>query len=208
MRFEVLGSHQRAHAGTPGRAPVVGHDRSVRHALFAGQTDARHARLRLADLALDDTLRLVGIGLAPQVRSVAQLGLAVVNPEVHRRIGAPGDEHAVVAGVAQFRAHKAADVRLAPQAGLRRARADRKAPGRGAAGAGERTGDPKQGAGRVERVTFGIERVPQQAHAQPAAADKVAHVIARNLLFVNLAGGEVNAKQSAGVDGHRCLRES
>ena len=115
-RLQVLAAHHRAHTGAA--VCAVGHvddARQSREALARG-ADLRHLDLGVAQFLLDRRLRIAG-NLAPQVRRVAQLGLAVMHPQVDRLGAAAGEHNAVEAGELEFSGPEASRLAVADQAG-------------------------------------------------------------------------------------------
>ncbi len=196
-RLELLAAHQGAHAGARRQAAVIGKDAGEGHAVLACRADGGHSGPGLAGLGAHGLLGLVRVGAAPQVGGGAQLDLVIIDPQVDRMRGAPGDPQGIPARQAQLGADETADVAFAPPAGLGRAPADHKAPGGRAGGAGQRAGDEEQRAGGVERAALGDEGVPQQARAQAGGADVIAQVGGRDRLSGDAAGSEINFEHTS-----------
>jgi hypothetical protein len=77
-RLEVLRAHHGANAGAPGGTVQVVHHAGVEHLVLAGAADRGDADLRVLVRRLDGLLGVPG-GLAPEMGSVAQLGLVVLD---------------------------------------------------------------------------------------------------------------------------------
>src|SRR5205807_2681528 len=105
-RLEVLRAHHRAEARAPDGPPVlaVDHDRREADESLAGRSDARHAWQLAApidcraDLGPDGVVGLEGV-LAPQVAGVADLDLAIVDPQVDGPLGTSAHDDGVEAGL-------------------------------------------------------------------------------------------------------------
>src|SRR5205823_10983759 len=143
-RLKVLGAHHRAQPGATGRAPVdaVVLDRGEAHQPLAGRADAGHARLEAAAPGLANFLQEAFGGLervlAPHVGGVAELDLAVVDPDVRRSFGLAAHHQQVVAGALQVHRPVAAALGLAEHAGQGRAGTDAEAVRERHGGTGER----------------------------------------------------------------------
>ena len=125
--LQVLRAHHRAHARSAGGVLEVVDDAGVADQVLAARADLRGPDALVAKLRADRLLGLERVQ-APEVRGVAQLGLAVVDPEVDRLRRLALEDDRVEAGVLELGAEEAADVALAVAAGQRRLRADAAAP--------------------------------------------------------------------------------
>ncbi len=99
--------------------------------MFTGRADAGDAGFlsaptSAADFVTDGVVGLEGV-LAPQMGSVAHLDLAILNPQIHRVIGAPTHYKRIETGFLQIVGPVAAAFGLAPDTGERAARADSEA---------------------------------------------------------------------------------
>ncbi len=153
-RLEVLRSHHRAHAGTPVGAVAHAHDRGEAHALLARRADLEHFDLLVAQLRLERVLCLAR-DLAPQVRGVAQLGLAVVNPQVDWTRRPPLDHDRVEPGELHLGGEEPARLRIAHRASQRGAGDRRQAALAGDRRAGQHTQGEGEHVLRAERVDSG-----------------------------------------------------
>ena len=106
-RLEVLGAHDRAQSGTAGGSISHIDDGGGAHQVLTGGPAAGHFDLAVAQILAQACLRIPR-AQAPQVRRVAQLGLAVLDPQVDgvRRLAQEDD--AVKAGVLQLGREEAA----------------------------------------------------------------------------------------------------
>jgi hypothetical protein len=99
--LQVLAAHHRADAGAaPGAVAHVHHGGEIGQ-LFARRADLGDLDLLVAVFGFQDRIDVVGIA-APQVAGVAQLGRAVVDPQVDRRRRRAADDDGVEAGKLQF----------------------------------------------------------------------------------------------------------
>ncbi len=146
--LEALRAHHRTHPRAASGVPLVVHHRREPHQVLARRADAGHPDFLVAQLLPDEGLSAVGV-LAPEVRSIAQLGAAILDAEIHRLRRAALDEDAVVAGEAHLRPEEAARVGFAPEAGEGRAGADHVAATGGGACARERPGHEEQRIGGI-----------------------------------------------------------
>src|SRR5947209_13078492 len=131
-RLEVLRAHHRAEAAAAVEVLELVHDRCEPDAPLAGDPGLQHADPLVAELRLEAVLHLAR-ALSTVLRSIAELDLTVLDPEVHGRFGPAADRHAFEPRGAQLGSPPAAGLRLAVATGQRRL-------GRGgvAVGAGER----------------------------------------------------------------------
>src|SRR5262249_28103768 len=81
---EPLASHHGPHARAARDLVQVVGDAGIANEILSGRSDLRDADARIAQLGEDQVLRLAG-DLSPQMCGIAELDLAVVDPEVHRR---------------------------------------------------------------------------------------------------------------------------
>src|SRR3989304_3708818 len=90
-------THPRAQARAAVGAIDHVHDRGEAHEVLARGADLSDLHLLVADLLLEEAVDLSG-DLAPEVCGGTQLGLAVVEPEVHGLLGLSGEDDRVGAG--------------------------------------------------------------------------------------------------------------
>jgi hypothetical protein len=196
--LEVLGAHDRAHTG-----PAVGvlhlvEDAGVAHHLLARRPDHRDARPWLAQVRPDCFLGITG-DLAPSHRGVAQLGLAVLDPQVDRLGRLALEDDGVKARLLELRRPPATGL------GLGEATGQRRLAGHGETGGARRRGAVDDAAGEDEQVV-GPQRVHALVHLleqvvgrhRPATQVAPVEISARRLYF-DLALGKINAQDLAVV---------
>ncbi len=107
--FQVLGTHHRTHTRASRRlAPAVDHT-GVAHHLLTARPNPQVLDLVIAQLAADRFFR-VGGQHAPQMTGIANLALAVLDPQVHRLLGLARDHHRIEACELELRPTKTARV--------------------------------------------------------------------------------------------------
>ena len=123
-RLEVLGAHHRAHAGAAVGAVAHVDDRGEADQLLARRPDRGDLDPRVSQLGPE---RVDGLRrrLAPQVTGRAQLGLAVVDPQVDRLGGAATDDDPGEPGEAQLGGEETAALAVADAVRQRGAGVDR-----------------------------------------------------------------------------------
>ena len=99
--LEVLGAHDRAHAGPPAEVAQTAGDAGVPDQVFASRPDLDDLDLLVPQLLADQLLGLAG-DPAPEGGGVLDLGLALVYPEIDRGLGLALDDDGVEAGVLQL----------------------------------------------------------------------------------------------------------
>ena len=150
-RLELLGAHHGAQARAPGDLVQVVADAGKADDVLSGDPALRYADALVTQLLADTALHRVR-ELAPVGRRVANLHVAVGEPQADRGIGRTLHDNAVPARALQLRAPEAARLRLAESAGQRRFGADAVAPG---ARRHRARGDP----GREDEHGVGAQRV-------------------------------------------------
>ena len=113
-RFEILGAHHRPHSGAPRRIPGFGEQTGERDQIFAGRTDADHLDLRVLQFLLDPFLGIKGI-LSPEMPGIANLDLALIDPDIAGLFGATGDQQVIVAGKFELRPPVGTEIGFGPQ---------------------------------------------------------------------------------------------
>ena len=193
--LEVLGAHDRAEAGAAGDLVEVIDDAGVADEVLAGGTDLGDADLLVAEFLADCGFHGAG-DLSPEVGSVAELDLVVLDPEVDGFGRAALDDDAVPAGLLELGSPVAAGLGLAEEAGERRLGAHAVA-----AGAGQ--GDAGGGAHGEDQAVDGIEgvgaagRLGQQVVGdEVAAAEVLAEEGVAGLLGPAASLGQVHAQDS------------
>ncbi len=123
-RLEELGAHHRAHAGAAIGSVAHVDDRGEADEPLARRTDRGYLDPRVAQLGPD---RVDGLRRrpTPQVTGGAQLGLAVVDPQVDRLGGAATDDDSGEAGEAELGGEEAAALAVADAVRQRGAGVDR-----------------------------------------------------------------------------------
>ena len=157
--LEVLGAHDGARAAAAGRPLLVVHDAGQQDLLLACLADTGDLDLLVAQFLADGFLCLVGIK-APQRRCVPDLGLAVVDPQVHRRVGHAFHDEAVVTGQLEVARPPPGRTGGQPHVGERRLGADLIASRGGERGRRPGAGHEDQLVVRSERV--GVGRTPRR----------------------------------------------
>ncbi len=151
--FEVLAAHDGAQAlasGHPALVDDAGHPRE----LLARRADAADADVLVVQLVLDDQLG-VHAGEAPQFLGVAELDLAVLDPQVGRLFRLALDDDDVVSGPLHLHGEVSAGGGHPHRPGGRRLGVDGHAAGAGDGGAGEGPGSVDELVLRPQRVAVG-----------------------------------------------------
>src|SRR5438067_1145252 len=128
------------------------------------------------------------------MRSVAQLDLSVVDPQVYGPFGTPSQKECVKSGLLEVIGPVAATLGFAPNATQRAARAHAKAVRQRDRGPGEGTGRPDHDVVRPERVGGVSALLPQQVRTQASPAEPpIGHFLSE---FTNTmcAGGQVDVE--------------
>jgi hypothetical protein len=195
--LEVLAPHDRAKtfaSGHPALVYYAGHTRE----LLARRADAADADVLVVQFVLDDQLG-VGAGEAPQFSGVAELDLAVLDPQIGGLFGLALDDDDVVTGALHLYGEVPAGSRHPHGACQRGLGVDGHAACARNSGAGE-------GARRVDELVLGAQRVAigrdlvvEILDGQARAADEVLrHVDGEGLLLEGLIR-EVDPQNLAGI---------
>jgi len=179
-RTQILGGHDCPHTGAAVGAVAHVDDGRQARAFFGSGTALGDLNFGIPQLLLDERLCLGG-GFSPQCRSVAQLGFAVVNPEVLVGGRFAGEDDAVKPGKFQLRREKAAALGIADAVHQRGASIDAHAalPGDGSTGGGRE--HPGEDIGRIQAVNAGghmLENI-DQAHGRAADVGAVEGFVGR-----------------------------
>ena len=174
-RLELFGAHHRAHAAAPGDAlavlPVVA-GAGEAHQVFPGRADGQHVGLGALD-GLNGLHRLAH-RLAGEAAGRAEVGAVLVDDQVARFLGAPGDHQKIEPGALEGRREAAAEGGIVEDAGERRFGGDASA-----ARAGNRRvvpGPRRQHQDVVlgQGIDVGGKFVEQDARREPVAAQELA----------------------------------
>jgi hypothetical protein len=95
--LELLGPHYRAHARTAGGILETIHYAGVLDHALAARPDHDGIGPRLSQLLAQKLLGLFG-GLAPEMRGVPDLGLAILDPDIHGLFGSTLNDHGIEPG--------------------------------------------------------------------------------------------------------------
>ena len=117
-RLELLGAHHGAKARAAVGAVGHAHDGCVAHKVLARRADLQHLHAFVVQLSMQCVFHIAG-DAAPQMRCVAQLKLAILNPQINRARRLPAQHNSVKAGKLQLGRKKAATLRVANAAGKR-----------------------------------------------------------------------------------------
>ena len=169
-RLEVLRRHHRPDARTA-RGPVqVVDDRRVQAPRFGGTAHAGDAELRVVVLLME---QLVGFPyrLAPEIVGRDDLGVLVLDVEIHRRGRLALEDDHVPPRVLHFRPDEAPRVRAGHRPGQRTLRHHAVAAAGRGAGAGKGAGGHDQLVLGTERIAAGIYLVDQVAGRETALAE-------------------------------------
>ncbi len=195
--LEVLRPHDRPQAPPPGR-PTLVDDAGHLAQILTGGTDAGDADGLIAEVVLDHHLAVRRLG-APQAGGVAELHVAVLDPQVGGLLGLALDDHGVVACEPELGGEEAARERHAHRAGERRLRRHRHPAGAGHGGAGERTRSEDELVVGTKRVGARCDLVVEIFDAESRTPDEVLRDVRRQCFLSGRAGGQVDPQDLAGV---------
>ena len=190
--LHLLGAHQSAEASAAGVTKGGNHTAHRNHVL-ASETDGSNVKLVASRLG-QGSIGLEG-ALAPNMGSVLDGDLVVVDLDVDRLIALAFQDQCVIASVLEGVRDMAAHVRIDDGEALGPAGQERDVHTAGArnAGSGQRTNSEDSLRLRAERVSGQRNLVPDDLVAKAHAADK--RLILRERIFSrNRTGGQVDAK--------------
>ncbi len=202
--LQVLRPHERAHAAAPGAAPLVVHDGGVSDLLLAARGDAGHADVGVAQLVLDELLRLVAV-LAPEMGGVPDLGLAVLQVEVDRLVRTAGDDDPVEARALEAEGEVPAAGGLTPEPRQRRDPASHVSAHHGNGRAGERPGGENQGVLWAQRILVLGQAVVDQGSRQGGPADVLLQILLGKRKILGRSGPEVYIEKPAMISVHALI---
>ena len=179
--LELLRAHYGTQTGTGRSSSPVYHCRDKRD-LLTRRADTGYLHV-LAQLRLEHLLGLAGI-LAPQVGSIPQFSLAVIDKEVDRLGRYTVEEHGIIAGELQESTEVTTRVSIAPAPGQRRFPHYRKPCPCQRRGTGKRATEDAQSVVRPQRVHTGLLPAEQDSGADAIAANELAaKLFVQRLIF-------------------------
>ena len=197
--LEVLGAHHRAHAGAAVGAVGHVHDRGEADQLLAGRAGLGDLDLVVTELGLEEIVHL-GRGPAPQVTGGAQLGLAVVEPQVDGLRRPPGDDESDEAGEVELGREEAACLAVADAVGEGRAGIDRDPALAGDRRPGQEAVHHGQHVGRIEPVRARLHPLEDVVEPHRGAAEVGPEERLGRVLVLERAGREVDVQDASGDD--------
>ncbi len=96
-RFQVLGTHDRAHPGASGGPVVIVHDIGELDKFLTSRTDSRHLGIIIHGFL--DVISGLDDSLTPQIGSTAQFHGIVVDPQINRIRGFTFKYNAIITGI-------------------------------------------------------------------------------------------------------------
>ena len=111
-RLQLLGAHHCAKASAAVGAVGHAHDGCVAHKVLARRSNLQHLHAIVIQLGMQRVFHITR-DAAPQMRCVAQLELAILDPQINRARRLPAQHDAVEAGKLQLCRKKAAALRVA-----------------------------------------------------------------------------------------------
>src|SRR3990170_3160766 len=195
--LEALGAHHGAEPAAAVEVLELVHDRREANAPLARHAGLEHADPLVPQLLLETVLHFPREP-PPVGARVPELHLAVLDPEIDRRLRLPADHEAVVAGSAQLGSPPPAGLGLAVAAGQRRLGRRRVA-----VSPGER--EPVDHARGEDQDVVGTQGIHPRRHVpeeEVARQRPTAQVLAQEglgeFLDAGLAAGEIDMQQLAG----------